>query len=226
MEYMFDRDWGAAIINTGEVICKDCLFALNYAKNGGAIFNQGMVIIENCSFEGNHAYGLGDDICIGDGGRVMIDGKFVGSENKHVVFAESMSDTESFMLSLGTYVTIFVAGFIISAFTLNPALGLATALAIGMAAGAAIGAVIGAAASAYIISDHYDVNFNRGKTATFLILGNMFYGASGVALYMGINVESATGQWNAPIVCGSILTLLGTQMVGGTLGLIGIHVIT
>lgn len=234
MEYMFDRDWGAAIINTGEVICKDCLFALNYAKNGGAIFNQGMLIIENCSFEGNHAYGLGDDICVGDGGRVIIDGEFIWtlSENEHVVFTESMSDTASFMLSLGTYVTSFVAGVVISAFTMNLALGFAAALAVGMAAGAAIGAVIGAAASAYIISDHYDVNFNRGKTATFLILANMFYGASGAALYMTVNIDSYFYPMATMVdlefihCCGSLAALFGTKIIGGTLGLIGIHVMT
>ena len=38
IDYRIDRDWGAAILNTGNVICINCHFSDNYAKNGGAIF--------------------------------------------------------------------------------------------------------------------------------------------------------------------------------------------
>lgn len=55
MDYLVDRDWGAAILNAGLCICNQCSFENNYAKNGGAIFNQGILILDNCTFAGNEA---------------------------------------------------------------------------------------------------------------------------------------------------------------------------
>ena len=69
MDYWFTRDWGAAILNTGVCVCNDCGFYGNYAKNGGAIFNQGVLILQDCSFDGNLAYGVGDNVCVGKGGK-------------------------------------------------------------------------------------------------------------------------------------------------------------
>ncbi|WP_407422235.1 hypothetical protein [Methanobrevibacter sp.] len=43
MDYLVERDWGAAILNTGLLTCINCSFTNNFAKNGGAIFNQGML---------------------------------------------------------------------------------------------------------------------------------------------------------------------------------------
>ncbi len=96
MDYWIDRDWGAAILNTGIVICNNCSFTDNYAKYGAAIFNQGFLSLNNCTFKGNTAYGerndvhVGDNVGIGDGGRVQIDGVNITKNNNIVYFAESI----------------------------------------------------------------------------------------------------------------------------------------
>ena len=72
MDYWIYRDYGAAIISTGIVDCKDCTFTNNYAKYGGAIFSQGIINLEHCHFSGNEAYGKGDDVCIGEGGIAIV----------------------------------------------------------------------------------------------------------------------------------------------------------
>ena len=58
MDYWFDRDWGAAILNTGVCICNKCYFGQNYAKNGGAIFNQGYLVLDIVFYENNITYNL------------------------------------------------------------------------------------------------------------------------------------------------------------------------
>ena len=73
MDYWIYRDYGAAIISTGIVECKDCTFTNNYAKYGGAVFNQGIISLENCRFKNNKAYGkIGNDVCNGKGGIAVI----------------------------------------------------------------------------------------------------------------------------------------------------------
>ena len=98
MDYYIDRDWGAAILNTGIVICNNCTFTNNYAKYGGAIFNQGFLALNNCTFSGNTAYGKeGDNVCVGDGGHVCVDGVNVTATKGAVYFAESLSKIISYM---------------------------------------------------------------------------------------------------------------------------------
>ena len=72
MDYWIYRDYGAAIISTGIVDCKNCTFSNNYAKYGGAIFNQGIINLDNCHFRDNQAYGKGDNVCVGRGGIAIV----------------------------------------------------------------------------------------------------------------------------------------------------------
>ncbi|WP_407413887.1 right-handed parallel beta-helix repeat-containing protein, partial [Methanobrevibacter sp.] len=94
MDYIIERDWGAAIINTGNVMCDNCSFTNNYAKNGGAIFNQGFLSLNNCTFKGNKAYGKGDNVCVGDGGLIQFNGMNLTGDFGPVYFTESISVTD------------------------------------------------------------------------------------------------------------------------------------
>ena len=93
MDYITERDWGAAILNIGHVTCIDCTFIENYAKHGGAIFNQGFLEIVDCLFCNNTAYGQGPDICVGDGGEVIYDGENINETGQigEVHFAKGKS---------------------------------------------------------------------------------------------------------------------------------------
>ena len=230
MDYWIDRDWGAAIINTGIITCTDCSFFDNYAKNGGAIFNQGLLMIENCHFWGNDAYGKGDDICVGDGGSVYIDGVQITENNTHklVCFAESMSEGLTALITLGSFVVSFTLGCIIAAFTLNPALGFAAAVAAGAAIGAAVGAVIGTATAAWLISTHYDVNYNRAKVLATLIVGDALIGAAGgmAGGYLGISATDVIDEiyfdyeyYHPLLLCGESI---GTVFAGLLIGMISL----
>jgi len=171
MDYRIDRDWGAGILNTGVVVCNNCTFTNNYAKNGGSIFNQGYLSLDNCTFVGNIAYGEGNDVCVGDGGIVVVNGKNITSNTDIVYFAESMSSTTSFWLTIASYAASFVVGFVVGFFTANPVIGLAV--------GAVLGAGIGSGTAGYIISGHYDINFNRVRICAYLIGGSAIAGLLG-----------------------------------------------
>ena len=140
---------------------------------GGAIFSQGILITNNCTFLNNNAYSNGLDICIGDGGILVMDNKNITSANATgaVCFAKSLTGTASTWIKVGSYVASFVVGFGIGYVTVNPY--------IGMAAGAGVGALIGSLASSYIISKTYDANFNRVKLCAILIWGSAAAGALG-----------------------------------------------
>lgn len=155
MDYLIERDWGAAILNTGIISCIGCSFTDNYAKNGGAIFNQGLVSATDCIFSGNKAYGKGNDICVGDGGQVIINGEIIesSSQSAQVYFAESMSEFESYGLGMLSFVVSFAAGAIAGVITANPVVGIAV--------GALVGTLVGGGTAALIISRQYDVNFNK-----------------------------------------------------------------
>ena len=195
MDYMIDRDWGAAILNIGNIICNNCTFEKNSAKNGGAIFNQGFIDLENCTFINNNARGKGDNVCVGDGGKVMINGQNITSDNSIVYFAESMSAATSTWIAIGAIAVSYVAGLIAGAvsglFTANPV--------VGVLVGAAVGAGIGSLAAGWIISEHYDINFNRLKTAIILIAGCSLSGAVGglfgnqISAYYQILQNTAAG---------------------------------
>ena len=177
MDYMIERDWGAAILNTGVVICNNCTFKDNYAKYGGAIFNQGYLSLDNCTFQGNTAYGekddvhVGDNVCIGDGGHIEIDGVNVTANNNIVYFAESISKSTSTWMTVVSVAGSFAIGFIAGVITANPVAGIAI--------GFAVGAAIGTFTASEIIASNYDVNFNRLTTCLFVIGGSALAGAAG-----------------------------------------------
>ena len=173
MDYWFERDWGAAILNTGVIFCNECKFTNNYAKNGGAIFNQGQLILNSCQFIKNEACGKGDDICVGNGGSVIIDGKENTEDNHHstVYFAKSLDERTCCLITSICYIGSLIGGIVVGALTANPVAGLF--------AGAAIGAAIGSAGAAIIVSQQYDVNYNRLETCLFLIIGCTALGAIG-----------------------------------------------
>lgn len=177
MDYWIDRDWGAAILNTGVVICNNCTFANNYAKYGGAVFNQGFLSLNNCTFMENTAYGekngvhVGDNVCVGDGGRVLIDGENVTSTKGVVYFAQSISKSASTWMTVVSVTTSFAIGFITGVVTANPVAGVAVGLA--------VGAAIGTYTASKIIASNYDVNFNRLTTCLFVIGGSALAGAAG-----------------------------------------------
>ena len=186
MDYMVDRDWGAAILNTGTVTCVNCCFKNNYAKNGGAIFNQGLLTIQDCLFSGNEAYNEGNHICVGDGGKVVYDGKIIASNEQcaFVHFAESLSLAASSAIAAISVAASFIAGTIVGILTANPIAG--------VAAGCAVGAVLGTACAGLIISEHFDVNFDRTKTILTLVVGSAAAGALG-----GLAGGFVGAQWAA-----------------------------
>lgn len=185
MDYYFERDWGAAILNTGFVICTNCAFINNYAKNGGAIFTQGLLSVENCTFSGNVAYGEGNDICVGDDGQVLFNGVNVTGNGQvgEVHFAESMSAASSTVIAVVAPIVATVAGFIAGAITCNPLAGLAV--------GALVGGAIGASSAAWINGETFDVNHDRLATTLSLTITSAFSGGVG-GFYGGTLVKSFT----------------------------------
>lgn len=184
MDYWFERDWGGAILNTGIVTCINCTFKNNYAKNGGAIFNQGLLVLQDCIFSENEAYGEGNDVCVGDNGKVVVDGVSI-TENGQcsaVYFAESMSLETATVIATFTVVIGTIVATVVSAVTTNPLIGIAVGLA--------VGAAMGAGGAGIIIANTYDVNFDRLKCVLTLsiatgvsgALGGMFGGALGDGL--------------------------------------------
>lgn len=192
MDYTFDRDWGAGILNAGSCYCYNCSFLNNYAKNGGAIFNQGFISLYNSTFNGNTAYNSdsninhkGNDICVGDGGKVQIDGKNITSDTNQVFFAKSISSTRATVLTIVTIAGAFVAGFVAGILSFNPL--------VGFAVGAAAGAGIGALGAGVLISSHYDINYNRMSTCICLIVGGAIAGGlGGIAGYYATAAGSAS----------------------------------
>ena len=193
MDYWIDRDWGAAILNTGLITCVNCSFTNNYAKNGGAIFNQGILILENCIFANNIAYGSGDHICVGNGGKVIIDGQNITSNTNLVYFPKSMS------LEKATLLSSILTGV---CFALGVIAGIASIFIPGTSAFAVVGisalvsAGIGAIGAGYIIAHTYDVNYNRLQTALTLIIGCAAAGAMGALT--GISIGSSISHALSP----------------------------
>lgn len=186
MDYMIERDWGAAILNTGECVCNNCSFINNYAKNGGAIFNQGTLKINNCTFHDNYAYNEGDNICNGKGGVVIVNGKDCSDGIGIVHKAESYSATDSKLITIGGTILSIGAGIAAGVLTANPVAG----FAIGMAVGAGIGAL-----SAGLIIEHkFDINYDRATLAATLIISDALSGAFGgcSAGSMTLEMTSAT----------------------------------
>ena len=185
MDYIIDRDWGAAILNAGTCYCYNCVFTNNYCSNGGAIFNQGKLELESCDFRGNEAYRNGNNILNVDKGNVTIDGEEITGSSGWVTYIKSTDEVTSGLTHILCFAASFLIGTIIGVATANPA--------IGFFGGAAVGAVIGTMASVYLIRTTYDVNYNRLKTCLLLIGGCSACGALGgcFGAYIAVAGEAA-----------------------------------
>ena len=177
MDYICERDDGAAMLNSGFVIANDCTFTDNYAKNGGAIFSQGQLILNNCTYNDNTGYGTGNDILNVDKGSVFINGKEIKGSQGTVTYVESISDTATALISavagVGTVLLGVASGAI--AFVLSGG-NVVVAVAVGVAAGAAIGGIVGTAAARAITSGQYNLAYDRVSTAIQLIRGCVVLG--------------------------------------------------
>ena len=173
MDYTFDRDWGAAILNLGIIICNNCTFSDNYAKYGGAIFNQGYLSFNNCTFFNNLAYKKGGDVCNSAGSGYKVD---VKNTSLNLDYVEGLSADTSALIQVGSLVASFTVGVLAGVFTAN--------VFVGMAAGAAIGALIGGTTAIIITSNNYDYRFDRLATGLEIVFHNalvgMLAGACGV----------------------------------------------
>ena len=185
MDYMFTRDWGAAILNSGVCICNDCGFYGNYAKNGGAIFNQGMLILQDCSFGGNLAYGVGDNICVGKVGTVVINGEQITSDTNIVKFAKSLDSKDVRTLAIISIVASGAIG-LVAGFFGGPW--------IGMLAGAAAGALIGYLMTKYVVEHTYDAYYDRFSTAVLFIGGSATAGILGGVIGGAIHYYCSLNQ--------------------------------
>lgn len=181
MDYIIDRDWGAAMLNTGVVTCINCTFTGNYAKNGGAIFNQGMLTLQDCIFRGNAAYGKGPNVCIGDCGKIVMDGKQITSDNDLVYFTSSLNLGVSTLISVACVAVSFTVGLVVGFFTANPAIGIGV--------GILVGSALGVAGSSIIIANTYDATYNRLLSVLTLSIGSAVAGASGGALGASLGAE-------------------------------------
>ena len=152
MDYWIERDWGAAMLNTGYAICNHCSFTNNYAKNGGAIFNQGVLNLNNCTFSNNEAYGDGNDVCVGKDGKVQINGVNITESCGPVHFTHSLSITDISLLTV-----LCIGSTIILSILAGAATGGALAAA---GAGLIIGAFHGFIAAEMVSRNVFDVNFD------------------------------------------------------------------
>lgn len=185
MKYIIDRDWGAGILNTGVVECFNCLFKDNRASTGGAIFNQGNVELYNCTFKDNSA-GTAKNICNADNGSILIDGRNITANDNLVSQEKSLSLSDITLISVVAVGLSFLAGAVAGFVTANPVAGLAI--------GALVGASLGIAATSIVVSNSYDINFNRLKIALILIIGCTVAGGLGGVCggYMAQPIASAS----------------------------------
>ena len=161
MKYIIERDWGAAILNSGFCVCTNCVFINNSCCKGGAIFTQGYLILNNCIFEGNDAYKKGDTILNVDKGTVIMDGEQINGSSGVVTYVKSISSTWDKIVKWGAIGISFIVGAVVGFCTFNPI--------IGVAAGAFAGLLLGSIAGAYLSCRHYDMHYNALKATGILI---------------------------------------------------------
>ena len=187
MDYIIDRDDGAAILNGAVVVCNNCSFANNYAKNGGAIFNQGLLVLENCTFKSNKGYGIGDNVLNVDQGVVLVNGQNIKGSTGVVTYVESISSFASTFISTLAIVGTIIAG-LGSGIAACVASGgnIAVGVGVGIGIGVAVGGVLGVGAAFAIAPRQYNLHFDRIDTAERLIyacvLSGMFSGFIGGAI--------------------------------------------
>ena len=208
MDYFFKRDWGGAIINTGILACYKCNFTYNYAKHGGAIFNQGILDLENCTFSNNKAYGKGNDVCVGDGGKVKVNGENITSSEGPIYIADGYSMTDVTICTMWCIESTVLLSFLAGA----ASGGILMAAAIGFA----IGGVLGMLTSKIVSTNVFDLNFDATTYAAVLIGGSIVAGVSagilGYTLLSGVNscdrwFLKQIGEWDDVIFYDDASTL-------------------
>lgn len=114
-------------------------------------------------------YCIGNDICIGNGESVIIDCVENTEENHSstVYFAKNLDEGTCGLITSICFVGSLIVGMVVGALTANPVAGLF------------VGAAIGGAGAAIIISQQYDMNYNRLETCLFLIVGCAILGGTG-----------------------------------------------
>lgn len=188
MNYWIKRDWGGAILNTGIVICSNCTFIENYAKNGGAIFNQGLLILENCTFSRNGAYGKGSDVCMGKGGVAKVNGLNITGDWGPIYFANGLS------LSDVSFITIWCVGTTVLLSVLAGAAsgGLFTAAALGFA----IGSILSMFSAKIVCDNVFDIGFDTTLYASLIIGGSIVAGmTSGIIGYVFLSGVTCCDLW-------------------------------
>lgn len=158
----------------GAIICNNCSFIHNYAKNGGAVFNQGWIGLENCTFSNNDAYGKGDNVCIGEGGLTRVNGINLTGDYGPVYFATSYSLTDISLLSI----LCIGATVVISFFAGAASGGLLTSIALGFC----IGAIFGITGVKIASDSVFDLNFDSTTYAAVLIGGSILAGVGAAVL--------------------------------------------
>ena len=124
MDYYFDPDWGAGILNTGYCVCNNCSFINNYCSKGGAIFNYGRLELNNCTFKGNYAYQDGDNVLnVGEGIVIYNGNKIVHGDYGPIRYKESVDTALGSILicAAGLAAAVLIlGGLIASVVTFNP----------------------------------------------------------------------------------------------------------
>ncbi|AMD17214.1 hypothetical protein TL18_03760 [Methanobrevibacter sp. YE315] len=168
MDYIITRDWGGAIINLGSMTCNNCSFISNYAKHGGAIFNQGALVLNNCTFSNNKAYGKGNDVCVGDGGKVQFKGINLTGDCGPVYFSNGFSMTD---------ISLITAWCIGSTILLSILAGAASGgMLMAASLGLAIGAIHGILAAKLVSDNVFNVNFDTTIFSAVIIGGSIMAG--------------------------------------------------
>ena len=196
--YFFQRDDGGAIINAGLVICNNCTFINNYAKNGGAVFNQGMLILENTTFKDNKGYHKGNNVLNVDQGIVILNNKMISGSKSNITYVKSISPIISTIVKgLAVISTVAIAATVTVVTVVTGGLA---GLAAGAGAAVGAGVILGGVAAGIITSNQYNLQFNRIATTVEIISACVMVGVISVILAQGY---AAVGGSSGPIVLNS-----------------------
>ncbi len=183
LNYRIDKGFGGAIYNAGVCICNNCTFTNNYANYGGAIFNVGVLIFDNYTFfDHNDAKKKGSHILNVDSGKVFYNGEEVQGDKGKVRYESSLSSVDKGIIAVGSFVSSFAIGFLVSACCVP---------VVAVVAGVVAGAVLGCIATYIIDQGSYDLHFNRLKWGLICIGGSIAAGLIGV--YAGTFVVVTLG---------------------------------
>ena len=204
MDYIKDKDDGAAILNGGVVFCSNCAFNNNYAKNGGAIFTQELLSLDNCTFNANHGYGVGDDVLNVDQGIVLLNGQQITGSKGPITYVKSMSSIASKIISALAIVGTVIAG-VGSGIAATVATGgnIVFGVGFGVGVGISVGGVLGVGAACAIAPHLYNLAFDRITVAESIVytcvVAGIFSGFIGGAVVGPFFVKNAPNIGKIPV---------------------------